>query len=590
LFFFEARRKKAKSKAIKYFRAEKTGNLSFENFISGKLLKSELQNKKVSRPIVRISVTSIALAIVVNLITLAVVKGFQNEISNKVSGFGAHIRIMSGGENSLYDSNPIHRDQHFLKELTHTNQLSSISPVAYKPVLFQSANKKQVFKKEAHDTLFKQQEICGAVLKGVDCLYDLSFFKKNLVSGRLPQFNETRVSNELLLSEQVVKDLHLTLNDNVRAFFVKNQPVKREFKLVGIYRTGLEEFDRKIAIGDIRFVQALNDWGISARILVSDTLSNGQLIIRTQVSGGNGNFKYDWGNGYEPYNGFTFCPTKDTIIRVIVSDFYGDMLATNEQQSIPDTAYLQIHISGQQDATCSYKVYQDGTIRKQFRDMTGDRFSIDAGKKTLHFLSIPGNGSSKHYVGGFELTVKNWNSLDEMTERLKRKIAFLPNEHNETLSVSSIKENQPDIFVWLGFLDINVMIIISLMLLIGIINMGAALLVMILVRSNFIGIMKAMGASDWSIRKIFLHQATWLILRGIAIGNIVGIVLCLLQHHFRIIRLDPAVYYLDSVPVEINWWHILLLNVGTLVVCVMALIIPSVVITRIEPAKSIRFN
>jgi lipoprotein-releasing system permease protein len=128
------------------------------------------------------------------------------------------------------------------------------------------------------------------------------------------------------------------------------------------------------------------------------------------------------------------------------------------------------------------------------------------------------------------------------------------------------------------------------MILIGIINMGSALLVMILVRSNFIGLMKAMGATNWEIRKIFLYQAGFLILRGMLIGNIVGLALCVGQKYFGIFSLNPEIYYLDKVPVEFNLISILLLNVGTLIVCISALIIPSIVISRVNPVKAIKFN
>lgn len=576
-------------KSFVYFSAAKNGNLPFENFISRKLLRSELQNKKVSRPIVRISVISIALAIVVNLITIAVVTGFQKEVSNKVSGFGSHLLIMGQGENSIYECEPIHKNQTFLSDLQKNDRIATIAPVAYKPVLFQSDKQERLMHTKKGDTSYVQQEIIGAVLKGIDANYDLTFFQRHLVEGRLPKFDKNTISEDIILSEQIVKDLNLQLNDEVRAFFVKNQPVKRIFKLVGIYRTGLEEFDRKIALGDIRCVQQLNDWGIQTRIDVEDTLANGQLIIRANVSGGNGNYRYDWGKGYETYAGFTICPVKDTLIKVVVSDYTIDVRGRNEQTSIPDTAYLKIKVTGERKATCVFNL-KDGHLQKSFLGADGNTFSIDAGSKLLTFHSTPGRGSFSNYVGGFELTVKNWNELPQVAEELKRRVSFLPNEHNESLAVSSIQENQEDIFVWLGFLDVNVVIILTLMILIGIINMGSALLVMILVRSNFIGLMKAMGASNWSIRKIFLYQAGWLILRGMLIGNAIGLGLCLAQKQFGLMKLDPTVYYLDRVPVDIDLTFVGLLNAGTLIICIGALIIPSMVISRVDPAKAIKFN
>ena len=120
--------------------------------------------------------------------------------------------------------------------------------------------------------------------------------------------------------------------------------------------------------------------------------------------------------------------------------------------------------------------------------------------------------------------------------------------------------------------------------------MGSALLVLILIRSNFIGMMKAMGATNWSIRKIFLYQATFLISRGMLYGNIVGLGICFIQSYFGIFTLNPEVYYLSEVPIELTFMHWLILNIATLFVCVLALIIPSIVITRISPVKAIKFD
>jgi lipoprotein-releasing system permease protein len=186
--------------------------------------------------------------------------------------------------------------------------------------------------------------------------------------------------------------------------------------------------------------------------------------------------------------------------------------------------------------------------------------------------------------------LNNWNELDEVIARIKKKIDFIPTSNNELLKTTSIKDNQEDIFVWLGFLDVNVFIILGLMVLIGIINMGSALLVLILIRANFIGMMKAMGATNWSIRKIFLIQATFLISRGMLWGNVIGLGICLIQSQFGLFTLNPEVYYLSKVPIELSFTHWLLLNLGTLIICVISLIVPSVVITRIKPVKAIKFN
>jgi lipoprotein-releasing system permease protein len=562
--------------------------LPFEFFIARRILRNEVQGKKVSRPIVRISVISIALAVVVNLITIAVVTGFQNQVREKVSGFGSHIFIMSAGENSIYESEPLLKNQTFIDELKSDSDIASVHSVGYKSVILQSDKFEQSTNIKGKDTVIVAQEIHGGILKGVYDEYDWSFFQRNLVSGRIPNFSKDK--SEVLVSKKVADQLNLKVGDDVKAFFVKNNPIKRVLKLSGIYSSGLEEFDSKFIVGDISIVQELNDWGIMAEIEVADTMTNGQLIIKGAVNGGNGNYRYDWGKGYENYSGFTLCPTKDTTIRLIASDFWSNISGRNEQTSIPDTAYLELKIKGTGYSFCDFKLNQDKELIKKYLNEDGSKFSISASEKLIIVTSKKGKGSFYNYIGGYEINVKDWNRLREIHAKLKKKHEFIPTKNNETLAVTSIIDNENDIFVWLGFLDLNVVIILTLMILIGIINMGSALLVLILVRSNFIGLMKGMGATNWQIRKVFLYQAAFLILRGMIIGNLVGVGLCYLQASFGIVSLNPEVYYLDKVPVELNLLAWGILNVSTLLICVLSLIIPSYAITRISPSKAIKFN
>ncbi len=565
--------------------------MSFEYFISKRILKNEVEGNKVSRPIVRISVLSIALAVVVNLITLAVVTGFQHEVRQKVSGFGSHAFIMSAGDGSVYESEPIYKNQSFFPNLEKMDGISHIQYVAYKPVLFQSdKNDISYTLSNGKDTTQIQQEIQGAIIKGVGDHFDWKFFKDHLVKGKIPNFRTSEVSNELLISSRIARDLNFKVGDEIRAFFVKSQPVKRLFKVAGIYETGLEEFDKKVVVSDIRAVQQLNDWGIQASITVDDTLNQGFLTIRATVTGGNGNYRFDWGKGYSETTGHSFCPTKDTVIRLIASDFWSNIDGKNEKTSIPDTAYLSIKIKGDKLSYCDIPLNANKEVVKNYLNEKGTKFSVKCSQKTLEFESTEGKGSYQNYVSGFEVTVDDWERLPEIISSLKKKIEFIPTAQQEELKVSSIMDNENDIFVWLGFLDLNVIIILVLMIMIGIINMGSALLVLILVRTNFIGMMKAMGANDWSIRKIFLYQGAFLIGKGMIWGNIIGLGFCYLQSQFGIMSLNPEVYYLNKVPIELNFWHWLFLNIGTLVTCVLALIIPSYVITRVNPVKAIKFN
>jgi lipoprotein-releasing system permease protein len=566
------------------------GSWNFTSFIARKLQKQHSDpaiggsaGRKAARPITRIATLSIALAMIVNIITIAVVQGFQQEVRRKVTGFGSHISIQKSGEGTIYESLPLQLDPGLLKTLASIPGIQSVQPVAYKPALLQSVAEEE------------QREILGVVMKGVDASYDWAFIKENLKEGRIPDFKKND-SQEILVSASICRDLHYKLGDTARAYFVKQQPVLRTYRIVGIYETGLEDFDKEMVFCQLSQVQAMNDWGMQATVVVDDTLSGGDLIVRGDVSGGNGNYRFDWGKGYERYAGFTICPVKDTVIRLIASDYWnrmdepaGTLTDAQTETAIPDTSYLKITVKGNRYSPCIYRKNDDGTLAKRFLDHKGFVYELDAGEKTVRVEMIPGKGSFAQYAGSYECMVSDWDQLDAVKDRVAKNVMFRPEMHQQ-VQVKSIKDLQNELFVWLGFLDINMAIILTLMLIIGIINMGSALLVMILVRTSFIGIMKAMGATNWTIRNIFVAQAGGLILRGMIWGNVIGVGFCLLQEYFGIFSLDPKVYYLNKVPVSISPLTILALNGFTFVVCLTALIAPSVVITRIRPSKAIRFR
>jgi lipoprotein-releasing system permease protein len=211
-------------------------------------------------------------------------------------------------------------------------------------------------------------------------------------------------------------------------------------------------------------------------------------------------------------------------------------------------------------------------------------------KDEIRVESIPGKGTSYDYVSGFEVQLLNWDELKPAGETLKSIIEMKQTKYNELLHIQNILNAESDLFAWLAFLDYNVLIIIILMLVIGIVNVGSAMLVLIVVRTNFIGILKAIGATDWNIRKIFLIHAANLILKGMLIGNVIGLTICLIQYKFGVFSLDPSIYYLDKVPIDLTMLNWLLINLITFFVCLISLIIPSYVVTRISPTKSIRFN
>ena len=200
------------------------------------------------------------------------------------------------------------------------------------------------------------------------------------------------------------------------------------------------------------------------------------------------------------------------------------------------------------------------------------------------------NNWEDNQISGIEITIDDFKKLDETKELIRNNITGIFSDDGSTFKVRTIKQKYPQIFNWLEMLDVNVWIILGLMILVAGFNMVSGLLIIILEKTNMIGILKALGTDNWSVRKIFLYQSSMIIGKGMLLGNLIGIGICLIQYHFQLISLDPVNYYLDTVPINLNWFHLLLLNIGTLISTVSMLLIPSYWITRITPSKAIKFD
>ncbi|MCQ2351372.1 MAG: ABC transporter permease [Paludibacteraceae bacterium] len=392
------------------------------------------------KPAVVIATIGIALGLAIMIIAVGVVIGFKQEVRNKVIGFGSHIQITSFSNNNTYQMEPISFSPTLIDSIKSVQGVRHTQFFATKPAILKT------------DSDFE-----GIVLKGWSADADLEFFKKNLIDGEFPNFADSVVSNEVLVSKNTASGLGIKVGDAILAYFIDNNVRVRKFTVSGIYQTGLEEFDKLFVIGDIRHCQKLNNW-----------------------------------------NNDEFC---------------GMEILVDNYDKVEDTAYSVF-------LTTNGKIDPHGTI---------------------------------YYV-------------------------------------RSIKEIYPQIFGWLALLDTNVAVILILMLLVSGFNMISGLLILILDKTNFIGILKAMGARNWSIRKVFLIQSSFLILRGLFWGNIVGIGLCLLQMHFHILSLDASIYFVDYVPIILNARDIVLLNVLSAATAMLMLLLPSTVIARIVPARAIKFE
>jgi lipoprotein-releasing system permease protein len=186
-------------------------------------------------------------------------------------------------------------------------------------------------------------------------------------------------------------------------------------------------------------------------------------------------------------------------------------------------------------------------------------------------------------VGAFEVFVDDFNIIQEKGQEVYENTG-------STLDTKTIVEKYYYIFEWLKLFDFNIIVILIIMILVATINMVVALLVLILERTQMIGILKSMGANNWAVRKIFLYNAFYLISKGLFWGNLIGVGMLVIQQNFGIIKLNPENYYVNEAPVFIDFGYIFLLNIGTILICLLILLIPSYIITKISPIKAIRFD
>ena len=287
---------------------------------------------------------------------------------------------------------------------------------------------------------------------------------------------------------------------------------------------------------------------------------------------------YDWSffrNNLKEGELLTIDPKK-TSTDVIISRYLSDLLGLKLGDSIL-TYFVQEDVRARKFNIVG--IYETG-----FMDY--DKLFVLADIKQIRRL----NGWEKDEVSGLELLVDDYDKLDQIAEDLYFNLVEKQDRHGNTYVTRSIKEMNPMIFNWLDVLDVNVVVILILIFAVAGFTMISGLLIIILERTNMIGILKALGENNVSIRKIFLYISFFLIGKGMLWGNVVGIAICLIQSHFRIIKLDPSIYYLDAVPIDLSIVSLILLNIGTLCASMLMMLGPSYLITKIDPAKSIRFE
>ncbi len=511
--------------------------MDFSHFIARRLVADDGKGSAgFSRPIVFIAVAGVVIGMAVMILTVGISTGFQREVRAKVTGAGSHIEIVSIGQSDFKDSPRVPIDQTFYPELDTAAGVKRISVFAVKPGIVET-----------------DEEIQGVVVKGIGADHDQTFLKAHLVSGQVLTFPDTGYATTLI-SSWLAHRLRQGVGDTVTIYLVRGRDEirPRRFRIKGIYETGIEKIDHQIVFVDIAHVQRFAQWGLQAELNVLDSNTSAGLLIEAMAFGGDRSYTYEWpGLPWRDKGPHLLTATGDTTVRVII----GDM-----DRTIPDTSWVRIR-AVQRTSTTSLLTRNDVTLER-------------GGSA----------GSYDKYCGGFEVALTDHRLMEEVDDRIYRD--YLGPE----LRTITAKEKFPEIFAWLELLDTNVVVVIVLMTIVAVINMASALLIIILERTNMIGVLKALGSNNASIRRIFLIDAAYIIGAGILAGDLLGIGLGLLQKHLGLVHLPIESYYVDTVPVDLELLPIALLNAGVMAVCVLALVLPSMYVSRIAPARAIRFE
>jgi len=410
--------------------------LNISGFIAKRIAFN--QQKSFSRFVIRLSVTATVISVMVMIVTLAFAGGFQKTISEKVFSFWGHIRIhnFEAQRVSIAEETPIIRNDSITNLLKNIPEIKTIQAYATKNAILKTS-----------------ENIEGVLFKGVESSYNFKNIDKFLIKGRWIRFSDSAYSNEINLSESMASQLKLDVNDQLLIYFIQSggaSPRPRKLTIAGIYKTGIEEYDKLIAIGDLKLIQRLNNWG-------------------------------------------------------------------------------------------------------------------------------------EDEVGGYEVFLKDFNEMDRVSEEIMYRIPI-------DFKSSTIREIFPNIFDWLYLQNKTIGIVLIIMVVIATLNLVTCLLILVLERTRMVGILKAIGAQNITIQKIFLYHGALISVAGLIGGNLLGLLVCWLQQKYGFITLPEDAYYISKAAVDLVWWHVLLVNIFTFIVCFLVLLIPTLIVKRIQPVRAIQFR
>lgn len=262
---------------------------------------------------------------------------------------------------------------------------------------------------------------------------------------------------------------------------------------------------------------------------------------------------------------------------VLLSEYLADLLHLK-----PGDRFLAYFIRDEAQSARRFRV--SGIFNTHFSNF--DKAFLLADARHLRTLNDWENGQA----GGIEVYFESMNTFEATQERVYQVMSQYASQTDEVYYMRNLYELNPDLFGWLDLLDMNVLLILFLMVFVSGFNIISGLLILILERTNFIGILKALGAGNRQVRRVFTSYSTFLVGVGLVWGNLIGLGICFLQRYTHFLKLDPSVYYVDAVPIELNGWWILLVNLGTIVVSMAVVLIPTHLVSHIHPAKAIKFE
>jgi lipoprotein-releasing system permease protein len=411
--------------------------VNISSFIAGRIAFN--QQKSFSRFIIRLSIAATIISVMVMIVTLSFVNGFQDAVSEKVFSFWGHVRVgyRQPMKATIAEEEPIEKNDSVVRVIKAMPEVRSIHPFATKYAILKTS-----------------EEMEGVLVKGFDTSYDQAHIRPFLMEGRWVNFNDSTYSREIVISRYTASQLQLKLQDRILIYFVRSDGSLRPDKLtiVGIYKTGIEEYDKTFALGDMKLIRRLNNWG-------------------------------------------------------------------------------------------------------------------------------------ENEIGGYEIFLKDYHQMNKVSWTIFNETVF-----PQLWETKTIREIYPNIFDWLGIVANNGNILIIIVSIIVIINFITCLIILVLERVQMIGILKSMGATNWMIQKVFLYHSALITISGIVIGTLISLVLLWLQMKTGLIHLKEAEYYMDTAAVRIDWGQITTVIIGTLIVAVLVLLIPTFLVKRIHPVRAVRFN